>query len=101
MMLPLGTPFDEFMDKVTSRFGSTVMLKLVDEDGIKVSLRDRDDYELAIETPRQSYKGANSRFGALTCNRLMLPIFSLIFCAILSGVAHVFNPPWPSPVQVL
>ncbi|KAJ7891553.1 hypothetical protein B0H13DRAFT_1887104 [Mycena leptocephala] len=67
MMLPLGTPFDEFMDKVTSRFGSTVMLKLVDEDGIKVSLRDRDDYELAIETPRQSYKGANSRFGALTC----------------------------------
>jgi hypothetical protein len=38
MMLLLGTPFDESMDKGTSRFGSTVTLKLVGKDGIKVSL---------------------------------------------------------------
>jgi hypothetical protein len=57
MMLPPDTPFDEFMDKVTSRFGSTVTLKFVDEDGIKVSLRDQDDYELAIGTACHSSKG--------------------------------------------
>ncbi|KAJ7930534.1 NADPH oxidase regulator NoxR [Mycena leptocephala] len=57
MMLPPDTPFDEFMDKVTSRFGSTVTLKFVDEDGIKVSLRDEDDYELAIGTACHSSKG--------------------------------------------
>ncbi|KAJ6586043.1 hypothetical protein B0H19DRAFT_926896 [Mycena capillaripes] len=57
MMLPPDTPFNEFIDKVTSRFGSTVTLKFVDEDGIKVSLRDQDDYELAIETARMSSKG--------------------------------------------
>lgn len=57
MMLSPDTPFDEFMDKLTSRFGSTVMIKFVDEDGIRVSLRDQDDYELAIETARLSSKG--------------------------------------------
>ncbi|KAJ7858268.1 NADPH oxidase regulator NoxR [Mycena olivaceomarginata] len=57
MMLSPDTPFDEFMDKLTSRFGSTVTIKFVDEDGIKVSLRDQDDYELAVETARQSSKG--------------------------------------------
>ncbi|KAJ7355201.1 NADPH oxidase regulator NoxR [Mycena albidolilacea] len=57
MMLSPDMPFDEFMDKLTSRFGSTVTIKFVDEDGIRVSLRDQDDYELAIETARQSSKG--------------------------------------------
>jgi hypothetical protein len=57
MMLSPDTPFDEFMDKLTSRFGSTVTIKFVDEDGIKVSLRDQDDYELAVETARQSSQG--------------------------------------------
>ncbi|KAJ7871090.1 hypothetical protein B0H13DRAFT_2061245 [Mycena leptocephala] len=56
-MLPPDTPFNEFMDKVTSRLGSTVTLKFVDEDGIKVPLRDEDGYELAIGTARHSSKG--------------------------------------------
>ena len=57
MMHSPDTPFNEFMDKLTSRFGSTVSIKFVDEDGFKVSLRDQDDYELAIETAHQYSKG--------------------------------------------
>jgi len=52
--------FEEFMDKVTAKFGKDInglSLKFKDEDGGKVSLRDESDYELAIETARESAKG--------------------------------------------
>ncbi|KAJ7782794.1 NADPH oxidase regulator NoxR [Mycena metata] len=60
MALTPETPFDEFMDKVTAKFGKDInglTLKFKDEDGGKVSLRDESDYELAIETARESSKG--------------------------------------------
>ncbi|KAJ7072604.1 NADPH oxidase regulator NoxR [Mycena amicta] len=60
MALTPETPFDEFMDKVTAKFGKDInglILKFKDEDGGKVSLRDESDYELAIETARESSKG--------------------------------------------
>jgi len=52
--------FEEFLDKVTSKFGKNInglTLKFKDEDGGKVTLRDDMDYELAIETARESSKG--------------------------------------------
>ncbi|KAJ6558446.1 NADPH oxidase regulator NoxR [Mycena vulgaris] len=60
MALTPETPFEEFMDKVTSKFNKDInglTLKFKDEDGGKVSLRDESDYELAIETARESSKG--------------------------------------------
>lgn len=60
MALTPETSFEEFMDKVTSKFGKPINglgLKFKDEDGGKVTLRDESDYELAIETARESSKG--------------------------------------------
>ena len=60
MALTPETPFDEFMDKVMNKFGKGpdgLLLKFKDEDGGKVSLRDESDYDLAIETARESSKG--------------------------------------------
>nr|QHW03302.1 NADPH oxidase complex component NoxR [Flammulina velutipes] len=57
MALTPETPFDEFLDKVTTKFGIALNLKFKDEDGGKVSLRDDSDYDLAIETARESSKG--------------------------------------------
>ncbi|KAF7321556.1 P-type phospholipid transporter [Mycena kentingensis (nom. inval.)] len=60
MALTPETPFEEFMDKVTAKFGKDInglSLKFKDEDGGRVSLRDESDYELAIETARESSKG--------------------------------------------
>ncbi|KAJ7928502.1 NADPH oxidase regulator NoxR [Mycena leptocephala] len=60
MALTPETPFEDFMDKVTAKFGKDInglTLKFKDEDGGKVSLRDESDYELAIETARESSKG--------------------------------------------
>ncbi|KII95742.1 hypothetical protein PLICRDRAFT_48694 [Plicaturopsis crispa FD-325 SS-3] len=60
MALTPETPFDEFLEKVTSKFGKTprtMDLKFTDEDGGKVSLRDDSDYEMAIETARESARG--------------------------------------------
>jgi neutrophil factor 2 len=60
MTLTPDTPFEEFMDKVTSKFGKSINglgLKFKDEDGGRVTLRDESDYELAIETARESSKG--------------------------------------------
>jgi len=60
MALVPETMFEEFMDKVTAKFGKEInglSLKFKDEDGGKVSLRDDSDYELAIETARESAKG--------------------------------------------
>lgn len=60
MALVPETPFDEFMEKVSAKFGKRLgglSLKFKDEDGGKVTLRDDSDYELAIETARESSKG--------------------------------------------
>ena len=53
-------PFEEFMNRLTTKFGKSLDglgLKFKDEDGGKVTLRDEMDYELAIETARESAKG--------------------------------------------
>ncbi|KAH7334881.1 hypothetical protein B0J17DRAFT_601714 [Rhizoctonia solani] len=52
--------FEEFLEKVSVKFGrqfGTLGLKFKDEDGGRVSMRDDSDYELAIETARESAKG--------------------------------------------
>ncbi|KAH7915068.1 hypothetical protein BJ138DRAFT_1142564 [Hygrophoropsis aurantiaca] len=60
MTLTPETPFEEFVDRVTTKFGTAMEglgLKFKDEDGVKITLRDESDYELAIETARESAKG--------------------------------------------
>lgn len=60
MALTPDITFEEFMDKVTSKFGKGfggLSLKFKDEDGGKVTLQDESDYDLAIETARESSKG--------------------------------------------
>ncbi|KAI9462624.1 hypothetical protein F5148DRAFT_217228 [Russula earlei] len=60
MALDPGLPFEEFKQRVAAKFETSpqsIMLKFRDEDGGKVSLRDESDYELAIETARESAKG--------------------------------------------
>jgi hypothetical protein len=52
--------YDEFADRVMSKFGKPyngLGLKFKDEDGGMVTLRDESDFELAIETARDSAKG--------------------------------------------
>lgn len=60
MALTPETSFEEFMEKVTAKFNKGLNglgLKFKDEDGGKVTLEDESDYELAIETARESSKG--------------------------------------------
>ena len=60
MALLPETPFEEFMEMVTRKFGvvmGALGMKFKDEDGGKVTLRDDMDYELAIETARHNAKG--------------------------------------------
>ncbi|KAI0686524.1 hypothetical protein C8Q76DRAFT_636177 [Earliella scabrosa] len=60
MALLPETPFEEFVDMVTRKFGVVpggLGMKFKDEDGGKVTLRDEMDYELAIETARHNAKG--------------------------------------------
>lgn len=60
MALTPDIPFDEFIYKVASKFGrapNTIALKFKDEDGVKITLQDESDYELAIETAREASKG--------------------------------------------
>ena len=60
MTLTPDTPFSDFMDKVMAKFykeANGLSVKFKDEDGGKISLRDESDYELAIETARDSAKG--------------------------------------------
>lgn len=52
--------FGEFLEKVSVKFGrplGTLGLKFKDEDSVKVSMRDDSDYDLAIETARESARG--------------------------------------------
>lgn len=60
MTLTPDTSFEEFVERVTSKFGTAMDglgLKFKDEDDVKVTLRDGSDYELAIETARANAKG--------------------------------------------
>ena len=60
MALDPDTSFPEFRKRVADKFETdmqSLTLKFRDEDGGKVSLRDESDYELAIETARESAKG--------------------------------------------
>ncbi|KAF8484368.1 hypothetical protein JB92DRAFT_3131556 [Gautieria morchelliformis] len=60
MALAPETTFDEFVERVTSKFSKSLNglgLKFKDEDGTHVSLRDDSDYDLAIETARESARG--------------------------------------------
>ncbi|KAG9104521.1 hypothetical protein FRC06_001607 [Ceratobasidium sp. 370] len=52
--------FEEFLEKVSAKFGrpfGALGLRFKDEDGGRVSMRDDSDYDLAIETARESAKG--------------------------------------------
>jgi len=52
--------FEEFFSRVAEKFGrkpDEISMKFADEDAAKVSLRDESDYDLAIETARESAKG--------------------------------------------
>jgi hypothetical protein len=60
MALTPETRFDEFISTITRKFSrrrNELEFKFTDEDGIKISLRDESDYDLAIETARESSKG--------------------------------------------
>ena len=60
MALDPESPFPEFKKRVADKFETdpqSITLKFRDEDGEKVTLRDESDYELAIETARESAKG--------------------------------------------
>ncbi|KAI0090555.1 hypothetical protein BDY19DRAFT_935808 [Irpex rosettiformis] len=60
MALDASLNFEEFIDRITAKFGKSFTdlgMKFKDEDGGKVTLRDESDYELAIETAKESAKG--------------------------------------------
>jgi len=60
MTIDPNTPYDEFLERVTSKFGRTINglnLKFKDEEGARISLKDDSDYELAIEMAREGAKG--------------------------------------------
>jgi len=60
MTLTSETPFEEFKDKIASKFYKPfdgLTLKFLYEDGGKVTLRDDSDYELAIETAKEGLQG--------------------------------------------
>ncbi|PVG02938.1 hypothetical protein CPB86DRAFT_779815 [Serendipita vermifera] len=60
MALTPDVPYEEFLDRVHSKFNKNfgeMTMKFIDEDGMKVSLKDDSDYDLAIETARDSAKG--------------------------------------------
>lgn len=53
-------PYDEFLERVTVKFGRSLTglaLRFKDEDGGMVSLKDESDFELAVETARESSRG--------------------------------------------
>ncbi|KAI0314672.1 hypothetical protein OF83DRAFT_1135692 [Amylostereum chailletii] len=60
MALDPATSFPEFLQRVADKFelpSRSMRLRFKDEDGGKVTLQDDSDYELAIETARESAKG--------------------------------------------
>jgi neutrophil factor 2 len=71
MALTPDTTYEEFMERVTSKFGKSLNglgLKFRDEEGGMVSLRDESDYDLAIETARESAHGKPEGKLAVWCS---------------------------------
>jgi PB1 domain len=72
MALDPQLSFAEFRQLVADKFETrpqAIILKFRDEDGGKVSLRDSSDYDLAIETARESAKGKPEGKLELWCER--------------------------------
>jgi len=72
MALDPAMPFAEFRQRVAVKFETSpqsITLKFRDEDGGKVSLHDESDYELAIETARESAKGRPEGKLEIWCER--------------------------------
>ncbi|CAL1711162.1 unnamed protein product [Somion occarium] len=70
MAIDSGMPFDEFVERLTTKFEKSfqdLAIKFKDEDGGKVTLRDEMDYELAVETARESAKGKSEGRLELWC----------------------------------
>lgn len=62
MTLPASTLFSAFTARVVAKFGvaiETLKLRFVDEDGVKITLRDEEDWDLAMETATRT--GSNVR----------------------------------------
>ncbi|KAF8475456.1 hypothetical protein JB92DRAFT_3134523 [Gautieria morchelliformis] len=60
MALAPETTFDEFVERVTGKFSKSLNglgFKFKDEDGTHISLLDDSDYDLAMETARESTRG--------------------------------------------
>ncbi len=60
MAVDAAIAFEDFIDRITGKFGKSfkdLNMKFKDEDGARVTLRDESDYELAVETARDSAKG--------------------------------------------
>jgi len=60
MALDATVTYKEFLRRLAEKFDTTaaaLKVQFKDEDGGRVSLRDDSDYELAIETARDSAKG--------------------------------------------
>jgi len=54
------TPYDEFLERVTSKFGRNLnglAMRFKDDEGGMVSLKDDSDFELAVEVAKESAKG--------------------------------------------
>ncbi|KAF8317716.1 hypothetical protein DL93DRAFT_2055303, partial [Clavulina sp. PMI_390] len=68
MTLLPSVSFDEFVDKVSAKFGqsaNSLNIKFKDEDGNKVSLVDDSDFDLAMEVARDSAKSGKRSEGKL------------------------------------
>jgi len=67
MTLPASTLLSAFSARVATKFGVAIealKLRFVDEDGVKISLRDEEDWGLAMETAtggRSSKTGVEGR----------------------------------------
>jgi hypothetical protein len=60
MAIQPDMPYEEFLERVTNKFGTAVNglgMKFKDEDGTRVSIRDDSDFDLAIETARENARG--------------------------------------------
>ncbi|KAI9573193.1 hypothetical protein HD554DRAFT_2167476 [Boletus coccyginus] len=60
MTIPPRTSFDHFVERVTTKFGTSLTglsMKFMDDEGTKISLRDEGDFEFAVETAREGARG--------------------------------------------
>jgi PB1 domain len=70
MALTTDTSYEEFMDTLSIKFGvaeNKLDVKFKDEDGEKVSLKDDMDYEMAMETVKETGKDKTERRLEIWC----------------------------------